>query len=199
LGGSTNRSCWSLDLSTPAEVVCFSFSTYLHRSFFCLCDACRLENKSSLHVSNKFYSLWLLRYPRPLRCIHDNGTEFTAPPFQHLLQHYGIQNVTTTVKNLQANSVIERMHLSLGQLLRSILAEAKISNNDQHSNFLHSFIDSALSSSIYDINSSINTTTKVSPGVFVYQRDMVLTITCVTNYEIILKKKQLRIQQNNFL
>ena len=37
-----------------------------------------------------FYSLWLSRYPRPLRCIHDNGTEFTAPPFQYLLQHYGI-------------------------------------------------------------------------------------------------------------
>jgi len=62
-----------------------------------LCDACRLENKTSSHVANKFSSLWLTRYPRPLRCIHDNGTEFTAPPFQHLLQHMGISNVTTTV------------------------------------------------------------------------------------------------------
>ena len=132
----------------------------------------------------------LSRYPRPLRCIHGNGTEFTAPPFQQLLQHYGIQNVTTTVKKTQANSVIERMHLSFGQLLHSILAEAKISNNYQHSNLLHSFIDSALSSSIYAINLAINTTTKVSPGAFVFQRDMVLPITCVTNWEIIRNKKQ---------
>jgi len=148
-----------------------------------------LENKSSLHVSNKFYSLWLPRYPRPLRCIHDNGTEFTAPPFQHLLQHYGIQSVTTTVKNPQANSVIERMHLSFGQILRSILAEAKMNNNEQHSDLLNAYIDTALSSSIYAINSAINTTTKVSPGDLVFQRDMILPITCVTKWEIIRNKK----------
>ena len=64
-----------------------------------LCDTCRLQNKTSSHVAKKFFNLWLSRYPRPLRCIHDNGKEFVAPPFQHLLQHMGIANVTTTVKN----------------------------------------------------------------------------------------------------
>ena len=52
----------------------------------------------------------------------------------------GIANVTTTVKNPQANSIIERMHLSFGQILRSVLAELKLSNNEQHSDLLNSFV-----------------------------------------------------------
>ena len=64
-----------------------------------LCDACKLDNKSSSHVASKFYNLWLSRYPRPIRCIHDNSGEFTGQPFQHLLQHMGIANVTTTEKS----------------------------------------------------------------------------------------------------
>ena len=164
-----------------------------------LCDACRLDNKTSSHVASKFYTLWLARYPRPLRCIHDNGKEFVAPPFQHLLQHMGIANVTTTVKNPQANSVVERMHLSFGQILRSILAETKISNTEQHSSLLDSYIDSALASSLYAINCALHSTTKVSPGAFVYQRDMLLPISCFTNWEIIRLKKQQRAHHNNFL
>jgi len=74
-----------------------------------------------------------------------------------------------------------------------------MNNNEQHSDLLNAYIDTALSSSIYAINSEINTTTKVSHGAFVFQRDMILPITCVTNWEIIRNKKQLRIQQNNFL
>ena len=141
----------------------------------------------------------LKRYPRPLRCIHDNGNEFVAPPFKQLLQHMGITNVTTTVKNPQANSIIERMHLSFGQILRAILAETKLSNNEQRSDLLNSFIDSALASSLYAINCAIHSTTHVSPASLVFQRDMVLPIQCITNWEIIRLKKQQRAQHNNFL
>ena len=163
-----------------------------------LCDACRLLNKTSSHVSEQFFNLWLKRYPRPLRCIHDNGGEFIAPPFKQLLQHMGITNVTTTVKNPQSNSVIERMHLTFGQILRAILAETKLSN-EQHSYHLNSFIDSSLASSLYAINCAINSTTNVSPGAFVFQRDMILPIQQLTNWEIVRRKKQQRAQHNNFL
>jgi len=91
------------------------------------------------------------------------------------------------------------MHLSFGQILRAILAQAKLNNIEQHSNLLNSYIDTALSSSLCAINSAINSTTKVSPGAFIFQRDMLLPIQCITNWELIRHRKQLRIQQNNFL
>jgi len=74
-----------------------------------------------------------------------------------------------------------------------------MNNNEQHPDLLNTYIDTALCSSIYALNSAINTTTKVSPGAFVFQRDMILPITCITNWELIRNKKQLRIQHNNFL
>ena len=96
-------------------------------------------------------------------------------------------------------SVIERMHLSLGQILRSILAQAKLSNNEQHADLLNSYVDSALSSSLYAINCAINSTTKVSPGAFVFQRDMLLPIQCITIWETVRRKKQIRAHHNNFM
>ena len=38
----------------------------------------------------KFENDWLARYPRPERCIHDNGGEFTGIPFIHMLVLNGI-------------------------------------------------------------------------------------------------------------
>jgi hypothetical protein len=42
----------------------------------------RIEEKTSEHVFQKFENLWLARYPRPIRVIHDQGGEFTGHPFQ---------------------------------------------------------------------------------------------------------------------
>jgi len=112
-------------------------------------------------------------------------TELNSPHLHSNNYFNKNQNVTTTVKKTQANSVIERMHLSFGQLLRSILAGAKINNNEQHSDLLNSYIDTALSSSLYAINSAINSTTKVFSGAFIFQRDMLLPIQCITNWEFI--------------
>ncbi len=81
------------------------------------------------------------------------------------------------------------MHSSLGQILRSVLAELQLSNDEQHAEVLDSYVESVLSSSLYAINCAINTTTKVSPGAFVFQRDMLLPIQCITNWEIIRLKK----------
>jgi len=91
------------------------------------------------------------------------------------------------------------MHLSFGQILRAILTQAKISNTQQHLDLLESYIESALASSLYAINCAINSTTNVSPVALVFQRDMLLPISCFTNWEIIHPKKQQRAQHNNFL
>ena len=50
--------------------------------FLGLCEIRRIKNKTSAHVATKFYEMWLNRYPRPLRCIHDNGSEFISQEFQ---------------------------------------------------------------------------------------------------------------------
>ena len=57
--------------------------------------------------------------PRPQKCIHDNGKEFTGEEFEDMLESYGIKSKSTTVKNPQTNVMHERAHLLMAEILRT--------------------------------------------------------------------------------
>jgi transposase InsO family protein len=78
------------------------------------------QSKSSQQVAILFDSTWLCRYPRPARVVFDNGGEFMGGEFQELLASYGVKPVPTTVRNPKSNGVIERVHLTMGDMLRTI-------------------------------------------------------------------------------
>jgi hypothetical protein len=77
-----------------------------------------VPDKSANTAARKLNQAWLTRYPRPERCIFDNGNEFLGKAFQDQLEAYGIKAVPTTVKNPQANYV-EWVHQTLGNILRT--------------------------------------------------------------------------------
>ena len=77
-------------------------------------EVAAVKTKSSLEVSQVFDQEWLCRYPRPYRCIHDNGSEFLGLEFQKLLSSYGILSQATAVKTPRGNSVVETMRLTDG-------------------------------------------------------------------------------------
>ena len=56
-----------------------------------------------------------------MRVIHDQGSELMGAPFQDLLRHAGIKSVPTTACNPQGNSVVEAVHKSVGQVLRTLV------------------------------------------------------------------------------
>ena len=78
-----------------------------------------IYNKRSESISTLFGNEWLSRYPRPRRVVRDNGGEFVGYEFQELLVNYEILLVPTTVKNPRANSPVVRLHLSMGDMLRT--------------------------------------------------------------------------------
>ena len=82
-----------------------------------LVELIRIDNKTSSHIRSKFEQAWLARYPRPTRCVHDKGGEFIGRSFQWLLSMFAIKDVQTTSKNPQANSICERMHQTVGNIL----------------------------------------------------------------------------------
>ena len=60
---------------------------------------------------------WLCRYPRCRYLIYNNGSEFKLH-FEYPCKSYGsIMRKPTTVKNPQANGILERVHQVLGQML----------------------------------------------------------------------------------
>ncbi len=67
-----------------------------------LAELIRISNRLAAHIALKFEQMWLLRYPRPLKVIHDRGNEFTGANFLIHLHRLDIGWVHTTVKNPQA-------------------------------------------------------------------------------------------------
>ncbi len=121
------------------------------------------------------------RYPRPECCIHDNGGEFTDAPFLHMLVLHGIKDVTTTVKNPQANAICERLHQSISNSLRVMLKAHPPMNEFQAQNIL----DTCFATASYAARTTIHSILRISPGAWVFQRDMILNIPLITDLQLI--------------
>ena len=77
-----------------------------------------IKNKNTVNISHQVDIVWLTRYPRPRKIITDNGAEFKKD-FRTISTDYGVQLKNTTVKNPQANGVLERVHLVICNMLRA--------------------------------------------------------------------------------
>ncbi len=83
------------------------------------------QSKSSQQLAVLFDSAWLCPYPHPDQVVFNNGGEFTGGEFQELLASYGMKPVPTTVRNPKSNGVIEWVHLTMGDMLRTITFTGK--------------------------------------------------------------------------
>ena len=153
----------------------------------------RLDNKTAQHVAMHFENQWLSRYPRPIRVIHDPGREFVGIAFQSMLNINGIQAVPTTTKNPQANAVCERMHSTVGDMLRSIISSHPPGDVAE----AYEIVDSALASAQYAIRSAIHRTLQISPGALVFHRDMLMPIPIIADYNVLRNRRQTIIDENN--
>ncbi len=66
-------------------------------------------DKTSEHNAKLVNKTWLCRYPRCHHLIYNNGSEFKLH-FKYLCESYGIKRKQTTVKNPQANGILERVY-----------------------------------------------------------------------------------------
>ncbi len=137
-------------------------------------------------VARKFAQCWLTRYPCPQCCVHDPGTEFTGPESQMLLQNWHIRDVCTTAKNPQSNAVCERMHQTVGNVLRTLLhgnPPQNIANAEQ-------YVDEALSIAMHSMRAGVHSTLGSSPGNFVFNRDMFLNIPLIVDWHAITQRRE---------
>jgi hypothetical protein len=100
--------------------------------------------------------MWLSKYPRWHCIIYNNGSEFKLN-FEYLYETYGIKCKPTTIKNPQANAILESLHHVLGKMLcTSELDMAKTITPDE----INVFLDNAA----WTIRSTYHTVLKASPS-----------------------------------
>jgi hypothetical protein len=148
-----------------------------------------IETKSAHHVMDKFHNTWLSRYPRPQYIVFDNGGEFKNL-FLEMIENFGIKAKPTTHYNPQANSILERVHQVLANMLRT-----------QQLDDTHSAVDlpwdDCLASAAWAIRSTYHTTLGATPGQLVFGRDMIHNVSYTASWDAIQKRKQTTINASN--
>ena len=157
-----------------------------------LVELIRIDNKTSDHVRNKFSQCWLSRYPRPIRVVHDKGGEFIGSEFQWLLNMFSVKDVQSTSKNPQSNAICERMHQTVGNILRILLHKNPPVNITQ----ARDMIDQALAQAMHATRTTVMTTLGSTPGSLAFSRDMFLNIPLIADWQAIAKHREQRINDD---
>ena len=131
-------------------------------------------DKTSARISRLVNKLWFCRYPRPVEVVYDDGSEFKLY-FQHLLEEYGVEKKPTTVKNPQANGILERAHQTFGNMLRT-------SELDMADSVTPESVEEFLDNAAWAIRSTHHTVLQSSPGAAIFGRDMLFNIPFIADW-----------------
>ena len=119
--------------------------------------------------------------------MFDRGTEFMDEFAKMCHNDYGLKSKPITTRNPQSNAIIERIHQTIGNIIRTFDV-SNIINNDSWSGIL--------AATMFDVSATYHTTLQASPMQLVFGRDAILNIKHVTDWEHIRQRKQLRINHN---
>ena len=72
-------------------------------------------------VANQIEMIWLTRYPLPNKITLDTDKELLAEFKTMIANYYGISWNTISVRNLQANAIAERVHQTIGNIIRTFI------------------------------------------------------------------------------
>ena len=128
-----------------------------------------------------------------MQVTFDRGSEFIGQDFKHMLVHdYDTKRQPITVRNLQANAVMERINQVIANMIRTFELETNYLDVDNP-------WKGVLSATAFAVWSTYYMTLKKTPGQLVFGRDMVFNISHVANWELIHQNKQKLIDSINKL
>jgi len=138
-----------------------------------------IKNKEAINIANLVEQTWLTR----------RGTEFMGKFAQMIEQDYGIIRKGTTVRNPQANSVLERIHQTLGNIIRTF--EVRQSDMTAEDSW-----EGILSAAMFALRATYHTL-QATPTQQVFGRDAMLNVKFQANWQLIKELKQTKIHSNN--
>ena len=154
-------------------------------------EMAEIPTKRADDVVNILEITWLTRYPWPTEIVMDRGKEFAAEVQRTIKHEYGITRKLITTRNPQANAILERVHKSIHNMLRTMELN---DSGDLDPDFGWTGILSAVRRAVV---STVHTTLRATPTQLVFGRDAMLNISFQADWNYIKERKQKRILQNN--
>ena len=118
-------------------------------------------------VANQVELAWLTRYPIPNKVIMDRGNEFLAEFREMMINDYGITVKPITSKNLQANVILEQVHQTIGNILRTFKVQNMVLDDENP-------WDGVLASTMFALRAKVHTTTQYAPAQLIFGRDSII-------------------------
>ena len=124
----------------------------------------------------------------------DRGSEFAAEVKETLRDEYGIKRKVITSRNPQANSIVERVHQTVHNMINSTEIHGKKDLDAMGGTLGWSGVLAAVRRAV---NATVHTTTLATPTQLVFGRDAILNISFQADWEFTKERKQKLILQNN--
>ena len=122
-----------------------------------------------------------------MQVVHDNGTEFIGAEFQEMLSSYNIEPKCTTVKNPTANLLVERLHSTLEDQLRTkILGEDFVGE-----------VDYLIQIALFANRATTPSNCAYSPSQLTYGVDMIFRQKILIDWVALKQVRQLQAVANN--
>jgi hypothetical protein len=134
---------------------------------------------------------WLARCPRPERIVTVQGPEFTSN-FTEMCTANGIKHVTSTSRNPRGNSMIERTHQTIAQVLRAVVAAKNPKSIHEGEAVIEETLATAMHACRCSTSHSLEWNT---PGSLAFGRDMFLDIPLIADILSIQKNRQLLVDK----
>ena len=121
----------------------------------------------------------------------DRGREFAGEVSHALTHEYGLNRKLITTRNPQANSMVERVHQTVQNMIRTTgLTDASNLSDDYGFQGILAAVRRA-------VNSKVHATLRATPTQLVFGRDALLNVSFQADWECIKQRKQALILQNN--
>ena len=120
----------------------------------------------------------------------DTGKELLAE-FKIMMENdYRISCSPISMRNPQANAIVERVHQTIGNIIRTFkIQEMDLGNENPW--------EGILSSTMFAIRTTVYTTTQHTPSQMVFGSNAILNINKEANWQLIKQRKQALINKGN--
>jgi transposase InsO family protein len=141
------------------------------------------DNKRSMTLANIAEQQLFSRYPWPTQVTFNRGSEFIGKDFKKMIKEdYGVKAKPITVRNPQANAIVERVHQVIGNIIRTFELESTyLDETDLRKGIL--------SATAFAVRLTFHTTLQSTPGQLVFGRDMIFNIKHTASWEYIKQRK----------
>ena len=101
---------------------------------------------------------------------------------------YSLKRKPITTRKTQSNAIIERIHQTIGNIIRTFDVSNIVNNNPW---------SGILAATMFSVRATYHTTLQASPMQLGFGRDAILNIKHVADWEHIWQRKKLQINHNN--